>query len=626
MANRMDTIIEKTVMRILSHQQTDGSFRYWCEVTPISEAIMVIFLHLIGQPQHPVIRPLCSTIAKYQHADGSWTLYPDQTADLSLTTLAYFALLLSGESKQALRMRDAERIILNHGGLIQTSTFTKVLLASAGQLPWSAVPVPLPGLISFNPAGPMSLFDFTAQARIHLPSILILSHLQYVVPLPSQMSLRHLVHPEHRLPKISIDYPNPLVMEQCKSFLLERIEPDATWAGYLSATVVAILAFRALGYEANHPLLTKSIRGLMGLLVTKSSVTKGVPTVHQQFFTSTVWDTSLSMQALTAAGLPIDNPAMQRAAFYLISKQQTHLSDWQYSTPGTVPGGWGFSNVNTLYPDIDDTLSVLKALYPFKRKGWWKIEWERGVSWLLAMQNDDGGWSAFDRNCNKLYLSLLAPEDLKDTVLDPSTPDITARVFDTLGAARLLEPVWNRTLHSEVSYKISSKVEHAKAWLLNQQSQDGSWYGRWGITYIYGTAAAIQGLRWAGISRNHFTLQRAVAWLKQIQNEDGGFGESCKSDEQKTYVPLGTSTASQTAWALMGMCSAAHQLTPEIRKAANYLMDTMCEDGGWREGYPTGSGVTSQGYLRYHSYPVVWPLMALCMVRRKFGSRLQLWS
>ncbi|QSO48843.1 prenyltransferase/squalene oxidase repeat-containing protein [Alicyclobacillus mengziensis] len=621
MAHRMDIVIEKAMLRILSHQQADGSFGYWCEVTPMSEAVMVIFLHLIGESQHPVIGPLCASIRKRQQETGAWTLYPDQTADLSLTTLAYFALLLSGEPKQAPRMRDAERIILHHGGLLQTSTFAKVLLAAAGQLPWSVIPVPPLSLISFDPSKPVNLFDVTAPARIHLPSILILSHRQYAVRLPSEMTLAHLVHPEHQPPNISIAYPNPSAMEQSKSFLLERMEPDGTWAGYLSATVLASLALRALGFQSTDKLIKKSIHGLMGLLVMNSPQTKVGSSVHQQFFTSTVWDTSLSMQALQTAGLSIFHPAMQHAASYLISKQQTRLSDWQYNTPGTVPGGWGFSSDNTLYPDVDDTLSALKALYPYKRQGWWRSEWERGANWLLAMQNDDGGWSPFDRNCNKPYLPLFAPDDLKDTVLDPSTPDITARVLDALGCTGILKSTRHRPL--TVTYaKISNKAERAKAWLLSQQHPNGSWFGRWGITYIYGTTAAIQGLRWAGVSRGHTALQRAVSWLTEIQRGDGGFGESCQSDEQKTYVPLRTSTASQTAWALMGMCSATRELTPPIRKAVGYLLDTACEDGGWQEVYPTGSGVTGQVYLRYHSYPVVWPLMALCVVRRKFGSEL----
>lgn len=622
MVHRMDTIIEQTVLRILSHQRPDGSFGYWCEVTPMSEAVMVIFLHLIGQSQHPVIRPLCASITKRQQASGSWTSYPDQTADHSLTTLAYFALLLSGEPKHARHMRDAEGIILNHGGLTQTSTFAKVLLAAAGQLPWSVIPVPPLSLISFDPAGPVSLFDVTAPARIHLPCILILSHRQYTVRLPSELSLAHLVQPEHQPPNLSLAYPNPSAMEQCKSFLLARMEQDGTWAGYLSATVLGILALQALGYQPKDPLLTKSIRGLMGLLVIQSPPTTVSPAVHQQFFTSTVWDTSLSMQALTTAGFPIEHPAMQQAASYLISKQQTRLSDWQYHTPNTVPGGWGFSSDNTLYPDVDDTLSALKALYPYKRRGHWQIEWERGMRWLLAMQNDDGGWSAFDRNCNQPYLPLFAPNDLQGAVLDPSTPDITARVLDALGSTRVLRssrhPTWSKVTVATVA----NKAERAKSWLLNQQREDGSWYGRWGIAYVYGTAAGIQGLRFAGVSRGHAALQRAVAWLTHVQNEDGGFGESCHSDEQKTYVPLGTSTPSQTAWALMGMCSAAREPTRPIRKAVNYLLATASEEGGWKDGYPTGSGVTGQVYLRYHSYPVVWPLMALCMVRRKFKGQL----
>lgn len=630
----LDSVIGQTVQRIVAHQQPDGSFGYWCEATPISEAVMVIFLHLIGQPNHPVISPLCASIVRRQSSDGGWALYPTQSSDLSLTTLSYFALLLAGESKHALRMRDAGRTIVGLGGITETSTFAKVLLATAGQLPWGIITTPPLSLISFDPFGPINLFDVTAPARIHLPSILILSHRRYTVSIAQSASLTHLIDPKRdTVEKAPIPYPNPSAMAACRKFLLDRMEDDGTWAGYLSATVMGALALQALGHAADKPLIQKSIDGLMRLLVTGPSRDAVTPSIHQQFFPSTVWDTSLSMQALMAAGMSPRHPVLQRAASYLIAKQHARLSDWQYHAPDVSPGGWAFSGNNTRYPDIDDTVSALQALNPYRRHGVWTNEWNRGLTWLLALQNDDGGWSPFDRNCNKPYLMLFAPDDLKDSILDPSTPDITARVLHLLGATRVwqMDGRFAKTPHNlrfaetVKASGIDTAVSRARNWVLNQQRADGSWYGRWGITYIYGTWAAIRGLRSTGVSRSHPAIQRARTWLLGIQNPDGGFGESCRSDEEKTYIPLGSSTASQTAWAVMGLCASSDggigETAAAIRRAVGYLARTARIEGGWRENFPTGSGVTGQVYLRYHSYPVIWPLMALCTVRRKFGGR-----
>jgi sporulenol synthase len=593
---QLATVIETTRSRILAHQTETGSFSFCCEVAPVSDAVMVIFLNLLGYVSDPLIPELCASLSRQQKPDGGWTAYPGQNSNNSITVLVYLALLISGVQKTAPLMMRARLYIQGHGGITQVSTFVKAFLAVSGELPWSILPEPKIELVLWEPPIPIHLFDIASPARLHLPSTLLLSHLNFAYHLPEALTLRELVLSHEELPKHRIPYANDRAIERCKTFLLERIEPDGTLAGYLSATVMMVFSLQALGYSSRHPIIRRAVAGL------RKMVYRGKNFVHQQFFTSTVWDTAFSMQALAAAGVSPADDRMKLGANYLLRKQQRRVSDWIHHAPDAAPGGFGFSHGNTLYPDVDDTAAAVKALYPYSSMV--RSRWKKAARWMLAMQNDDGGWSAFDRNCNNPLFEFLLGNDMDGTVTDPSTPDITGRVLEAIGSTRI---------------RASGKVSRAVEWLLNEQSEDGSWFGRWGIAFIYGTFASTRGLYCSGVSAHHPSMQRALAWLLQIQNPDGGFGESCASDEQETFVPLKQSTTSQTAWALMAMLAASKKLTPQIEAAANYLIRAARPSGGWKETYPTGAGIAGQAYIRYHSYPYVWPLMALCAYREKWG-------
>ncbi len=606
---QLDEAIWKTCMGILAHQAVDGRFVYCCEVAPISDAIMVIFLNLIGKASDPLIPELCHLLIHKQKPDGSFTVYPNQKENVSATTLVYFALLLSGVQKSSSPMLKARSYILRHGGITQCSWFAKVFLAVAGQISWRSLPNLPMEIMMRHSLSPVSLWDITSPMRVHVPSMLLLSHLNFSYRIPDSVSLKDLVLDE-KWHKGQVQMPNQHAIQECRKFLIERMEPNGTIAGYLSATVLAVFALHAIGYSYSHRVIQQSIVGL------KTMVCRLHSFVHQQFFTSTIWDTALSMHALHAASLPSLSRPLMRGASYLVSRQHWRMSDWRHHTPSGKPGGWGFSDINTWYPDVDDTAVVLEALGPFSHI--YRTEWRKGLRFLLSMQNSDGGWSAFDRDCDNKLLGFLFGEDIGKLLTDPSTPDITGRVLDTI---------------VKIPGVPQEPVSRAVNWLLEHQQSDGSWFGRWGICFIYGTCLAVQGLRASGVSRNHAAISKALSWLLGVQNPDGGFGESCASDDERKYISLGKSTPTQTAWALITMLHAsgskfgAHKVPPlnqsrgsnsvskSIERAASYLINTVNLYGGWSETYPTGAGITGEAYIRYHSYPYVWPLMALSLYR-----------
>ncbi|WP_303798171.1 prenyltransferase/squalene oxidase repeat-containing protein [Alicyclobacillus macrosporangiidus] len=285
---------------------------------------------------------------------------------------------------------------------------------------------------------------------------------------------------------------------------------------------------------------------------------------------------------------------LRRAAQYLASRQQDLPSDWCVHAPSVQPGGWGFSDVNTRYPDVDDTAAAVQALYPYRRDVW--PVWKQGVRWLIGMQNEDGGWGAFERDSGKRWLERLPINDMGQAMTDPSSADLTGRVIEALSS-----------MHVPARRAIARGVQ----WLRGAQREDGSWRGRWGICFLYGTWAAVSGLAAAGVPRDDPALRRAAAWLCSVQHADGGFGESCRSDEVDEFVDLAASTPTQTAWGLMALLAAVGPEAPETRRAAAALMDMAQPSGGWGEAYPTGAGIAGQAYIRYHSYPMVWPLLAL---------------
>jgi sporulenol synthase len=294
---------------------------------------------------------------------------------------------------------------------------------------------------------------------------------------------------------------------------------------------------------------------------------------------------------------------VKKASHFLLQKQQTTYGDWSVHNPNVLPGGWGFSNINTINPDNDDTAAALRAITPEAIiSPVYRHAWNKGVNWLLTMQNRDGGWASFEKNTDHPLLNYVPFENAEFAAIDPSTPDLTGRVLEFLGNFAGL------TIQHPA-------VKRAANWLIKHQEKDGSWYGKWGVCYIYGTWAAVTGLIAAGLSPDHPSIQKSIKWIKSIQHQDGGWGESCKSCEMKKYVPLSFSTPSQTAWAVDTLMAAKQTATSEVQRGIQFLLNLehLSEKS---LTYPTGVGLPGQFYIYYHSYNEVFPLLVLSHYRR----------
>lgn len=617
---------------LLKKQSADGSWRFCLESGPMTDTHMIILLRTLGIDDEALLASLARHIASKQQPNGSWKLYPDEAeGNLSATLDAYYALLFTGRfQKSDPRMEQARQFILAKGGLNETSMLTKINAALTGQYQWPKHFI-VPVEIALLPANfPLSFYDFVGYARVHLAPMMIFADRKYVRHTPGTPDLSDLlttaslpdgvhlhpnmerfaregqsllasIHDSIKLLPLLPAHLHELGVKKLERFILQRIEPDGTLYNYSTSTYFMIFALLAQGYSAKHPVIVRAIKGLTDMIYHVSSG------AHLQLATSAVWDTALLANGLQKSGLPPSHPAIALANSYLLQKQQTTYGDWHIRNPGTPPGGWGFSDQNTMNPDIDDTTAALRSLYLLaKANSAAARSWKRGVDWLLSMQNDDGGWPAFERNTDSALVRQLPIEGADTVSTDPSAVDLTGRTLEFLG--------------NYAGYRQNDpRIKKAVQWMLGQQQTNGTWYGRWGIAYVYGTWAAITGLMAIGVSPGLPAVQKAVQWLLQQQNPDGGWGESCRSDEAKTYIPLGVSTPSQTAWAIDALIAVSPEPTSAMNNGIGFLLQARNIDD-WTASYPTGGGRPGGTYFHYHSYRWIWPLLTLSHYHNKYGS------
>ncbi|GGH15011.1 squalene--hopene cyclase [Paenibacillus segetis] len=627
--SKIDEEIHRLSESLIQQQEQDGSWRCCFENGTTIDAYVIILFRTLNIENEALILQLHDRILAEQQADGGWKLFQDEEeGNLSASIEAYYALLYSGYSQATDGpIQRAKRFIQSKGGLGKVSSIlTRSLLAATGQMKWPASISSIPlELLLFPSSFPINFFEFSGYSRVHLTPMLIMADRNFSIQTAQtpelselnkqthtndievdelhsrgfqemqnniQTGLNRLIGTPHNIHKAAL--------KKAEQFMLQRIESDGTLYSYASSTILMIFALLALRYDQQHPLITHAVQGITAMQFR----TNGKTTVQNS--PSTIWDTALLTYAMQEAGFPADHRVIRRAAAYLLSKQQNKLADWSIHNANIEPGGWGFSETNTINPDVDDTTAALRAIHGLTwSKPTYLESWNRGLNWVISMQNNDGGWPAFEKNTNKEMLTWLAIDGAKSAAIDPSEADLTGRTLEYLGSFAGLD----------IRHEF---IKRGTNWLIHHQEKDGSWYGRWGICYIYGTWAALTGLKATGIASNHETVQKAVKWLLSIQNHDGGWGESCRSDRHKLYIPLGESTPSQTAWALDALISVHSQPTPAINKGIEKLMILLQEDK-WTTTYPTGAGLPGNFYIHYHSYRYIWPLLTLGHYRRKYG-------
>jgi squalene-hopene/tetraprenyl-beta-curcumene cyclase len=381
-------------------------------------------------------------------------------------------------------------------------------------------------------------------------------------------------------------------LRRCAEWIIARQEQDGCWGGIQPPWVYSLMALNLLGYDLDHPVMARGLAGLDRFTITED--TAEGPVRRLEACQSPVWDTVLMMIALADAGLPPDDPALVRAGRWVLGEEIRGPGDWQVRKPGLPPGGWAFEFDNDNYPDTDDTAEVVLALRRVELPGT-KPAIDRGLAWLAGMQSKDGGWGAFDADNTRTLVNKLPFCDF-GAVIDPPSADVTAHIVEAFAAeGRAGDPV----------------VRRGVVWLLRAQEADGSWFGRWGANYVYGTGAVVPALIAAGVKPSKPAIRRAVAWLEAHQNSDGGWGEDLRSYDDPALAGQGTSTASQTAWALLALLAAGERGSAAVERGVRWLAATQRVDGSWDEPQYTGTGFPGDFYINYHLYRLAFPITAL---------------
>ncbi|MDA8174962.1 MAG: squalene--hopene cyclase, partial [Nitrospiraceae bacterium] len=526
-------------------------------------------------------------------------------------------------SEQSPPMRRARQFILANGGAGASRVFTRIFLALFGQESWSCLPS-IPVELMLIPASfPFSIYKFSSWARSTFVPLMIVMDQKPVAVGAENFSLKEIYagpwvkqHKKKkkvfwtdikftrnilrqtffvldRAAKIMEGLPRPLRakgMELAQEWVFQHQEETGDWGGIQPAMVNSILALSAMGCGPQDPRMSAGLEALRNF-----TLDSGEKLVLQSCI-SPVWDTALTALALRYSGMPRDHRSLLRAAEWLASKQILKKGDWSVKRPDLEPGGWAFEFDNSWYPDVDDTAVVLMFLLDYKDMPGMGERIERGINWLLGMQCRDGGWGAFDVDNDFELLNQVPYADL-EAMTDPSTPDIAGRVLEVVGKAGIGMG--------------DPRVKKAIRYLKSAQQPDGSFWGRWGVNYIYGTWSVLMGLRAVGEDMSSPYVRRAVEWLKGHQNMDGGWGECCESYGDSSLCGQGTSTPSQTAWALLGLLAAEEDQSGEVHKGINFLLNAQKSDGTWDEPEFTGTGFPRYFMLRYHNYRNCFPLMAL---------------
>jgi len=612
---RARNTLARAVQHLLSQQSPAGWWKGELETNVTIEAEDLMLRQFLGIRTEELTAATARWIRAQQRPDGTWATYAGGPGDLSTTIEAYVGLRLAGDAPEAEHMRMARSFVLANGGVQASRVFTRIWLALFGIVPWERLPAMPVELILLPRRVPLNIYDWACWARQTIVPVTLLASRRPVRdlgvsidelfaptdPVPRPAPLRSIRGAFGRLDRVLRRYErSPLrplrraAQRRAAEWIVARQEADGSWGGIQPPWVYSLLALHVFGYPLDHPVLATGLAGLERFTVHEQ--TPGGPVRRLEACQSPVWDSALALVALGEAGHDPSDPRLHRAVDWLLAEEIGTRGDWTVRRPQGRAGGWAFEFDNDGYPDTDDTAEVLLALRaagPGRRDVDAAVG--RGVNWLLDMQSSDGGWGAFDIDNTRTAISELPFCDF-GAVIDPPSADVTAHIVEALATEGLAG---------------SGPVRRAVAWLRAHQEPDGSWFGRWGANHVYGTGAVLPALRAAGAPASDPAIVAAADWLEAHQNPDGGWGEDLRSYRDPAWVGRGISTASQTAWALLGLLAADRLEDTAVHRGVNWLADTQRPDGGWDEPVFTGTGFPGDFYINYHLYRLVFPMTAL---------------
>ena len=627
-SRRLATAVEQSAGALWRQQRSEG---YWCgELTADSTLesdyiLLQLWMHKASPdtaawnpPSRAAIDRACRFILERQLADGGWNIFPSGNSEINATVRAYTGLKIAGHDPAANYMTCARQRILALGGLQACNSYTKINFSLFGLYPRKSVPSVPPELVLVP--GDL-LYEMSSWTRAIIVPLSIVQAIGHTRPTPGGLTVNELFIPGKRLSlpkrdavsllfnqvdravkvweKLGLRNIRARAIREAERWMLERTRYSDGLGAIYPSMMYLIMALDSLNYAPDHPDLLDAVAKFENLILPAGDRFQFQPCF------SPVWDSAICMFAMgegNGSSLPGVSAGLARAADWLLQKEVRRKGDWSIKRPDLEPGGWAFEFANESYPDIDDTAMVLLALRHARASSPERqaSAERRAIAWLLGMQSGDGGWAAFDVDNNWRLLTKVPFAD-HNAMLDPTCPDITGRVMEALVRCGL--PPTHDAIVRGVRF------------LLQSQERDGSWFGRWGVNYIYGTFLAMRGLRAAGIFADHAAIERATEFLKSIANRDGGWGESCLSYNQKRFVSA-PSTPSQTAWALLGLAAAGKRDLAVAQRGIEFLLDTQKADGTWDERLATGTGFPGVFYLSYHMYRNYFPLLALSVYGR----------
>ena len=611
-----DALVAEQYEALLTLQQDDGHIVFELEADCTIPAEYVLLRHFLGEIDDLREARVARYLRREQNPDGSWPLFHDGIGNISATVKAYWALKLIGDDPDAAHMARARAWLLGQGGAAKANVFTRIAMALFGQVPWRAVPVMPVECMLLSRWFPFHMSKIAYWSRTVLTPLLVLYAKRAQAANPTGRDIRELfvVPPEdHKVYNtnptgsrigdlfLQLDKGLRLVepylprgsrekaMKQAEQFTISHLNGEDGLGAIYPAMANAVMMFRVLGYPDDHPHMVTA-RGAVEKLMTERG-----DDLYFQPCLSPVWDTSLAAHAMMeAAGH--DDPRLTDALDWLADKQiLDHVGDWAVRRPGLRPGGWAFQYENPDYPDVDDTAVVALAMHRADPDRY-AMNVDRACEWLAGMQSKNGGWGAFDPENEHYYLNSIPFAD-HGALLDPPTVDVTARCVGCLAQVD--------------AERFADNIKRGIGFIRREQEEDGSWFGRWGANYIYGTWSALVALKGAGEDMDQPYIRKAVDWLKARQRPDGGWGEGLETYEDWGAGHARVSTPSQTAWALLGLMSAGEVDSDAVAAGVRWL-DSAPRDGArWEEAHFTGTGFPKVFYLKYHGYAAFFPLWAL---------------